>query len=68
MLHALSTPDLTLDLLAGPAGSVNSSRLEFAVLACVLDHGGDPLSTVELREFAIREGIGEITTEVSMNS
>lgn len=66
MLHALSTPNLTLNLLASPAGRVDGSRLEFAVLTGVLDHSGDPVGTVELREFAVGEGISEIAIRVRL--
>jgi hypothetical protein len=68
LLHALGTTDLTLDLLASPAGSLNGAGLEVSVLTSLLDHSGDPFSTVELGELAVRESIGEVAIEVRMMS
>lgn len=59
--HALSAADLTLDLFAGPASSLNGAGLELAVLARLLDHGGQPIRTEGFNQLAIRISIGKIT-------
>lgn len=64
LLHALGTPNLALDLLTSPAGSVNSAGLEVPVLTRFLYHSGDPFSTIELGELAVRESIREVAVEV----
>ena len=61
LLDTLGSADLTLDLLARPSCGVNRSCLEFTVLSSILDHLGEPVGTVECREFAVREGIRKIT-------
>lgn len=66
LLNALSPADLTLDLLAGPAGCLNGSGLEFAILTGVLDHLGEPICTVVGSEFSVREGISKVAEEISI--
>jgi hypothetical protein len=58
---AVRTTDLTLDLFSGPACGLNGSGRELAILACVLDHCGEPLVAVEALEFAVGESICEVT-------
>ena len=63
---AVRAADLTLDLFTGPACGLDGTRRELAVLACILDHCGEPLLAVELLEFAVGESICKITIAVSL--
>ena len=65
---AVRSTNLTLDLLPGPTCSLDSTGREFAVLACILDHCGEPFLTIEALEFAAGECIREITVVVSLYS
>lgn len=67
MLNALSPADLALDLLSGPACRIDGPGLEFAVLASVLNHLGEPLSAVVCGEFSVGEGISKVTGIVSID-
>jgi hypothetical protein len=66
LLNALRPTDLALDLLAGPACCLDGSTLEFAVLASILDHLGEPLCAVVRLELSMRESISKITEIVSI--
>lgn len=66
MLDALRSADLALDLFAGPACRIDGSGLEFAVLASILNHLGEPVCAVVGLKFSMGEGIGEVTEVVSI--
>lgn len=67
LLKTLGAPNLTLDLFTSPASCIDGSCLEVTVLAGILNHLGEPFGTVEDREFAVGESLGEITMTVSKN-
>jgi hypothetical protein len=66
LLDALSATDLTFDLLAGPACGVDGSGLEVSIYSSLFDHLSEPIRAVIIREFAMGEGLREITTMVSI--
>jgi hypothetical protein len=66
LLNTLRPANLALDLLASPACCVDSSDLELAVLASVLDHLGEPISAVVGRELSVRKGISKVPELVSI--
>ena len=62
----MSASYLTLDLFAGPACRLDSSRRKFAVLACVLDHGGEPVLAIKVLKLAVGKSISKVTANVSL--
>lgn len=68
MLKTLGAPNLTLDLFPSPTSSIDCSSLEVTVLAGILDHLGEPFGAVECGEFAVGEGLSEVTAFVSETS
>lgn len=56
-----SQVDLTLDLLASPASSVNCTRAILPAGSCLSDQGGDPVVAEVSSKLAVGEGIGQIT-------
>jgi len=55
---------LALDLLAGPAGRLDGSWLEFAVCARLLDEGRDPVLSEDLHQLAARVRFRQIAADV----
>ena len=56
-LSALSASYLSLDLLASPSSSLDSAWLELAIGLDILDHSRDPVSSVVVCIFSVREGL-----------
>lgn len=56
-LSTLGSGDLSLDLLARPSSSLDSSWLIFSIALGFFDESRDPISTVVVGIFSIREGV-----------
>ena len=57
---SLGAANLTLDLLASPASSLDGPRLKVAVGLGLFDHGADPVLTEDIGQLAVGVGIGKI--------
>lgn len=64
--NSLGTTQLALDLLAGPAGGFNGSRLELSVGLGLLDHSSNPFLTESINQFAIGVCISKVAVYVSL--
>jgi hypothetical protein len=52
---------LPLDLLPGPASSLDGARLELPVRPRLLDHGRDPFLAETINQLAVGICVGEVT-------
>lgn len=59
--HAGAHVNLALDLLTGPAGSLDGALTVLASCPGLANQGGDPITTEVLGKLAVGEGISEIT-------
>ena len=63
-LSTLSISDLSLDLLASPSSSLDSTWLEFTVALGVLDQSCDPLRAVVVGIFSVGEGVCQVPASI----
>ncbi len=62
LLHdGLGAANLPLDLLPGPARSLDGARLELPVRACLLDQPRDPFLAESVGKLAVGVSVCEVT-------